>query len=136
MRDQPLEIAQQILIDIAKGFDGKDRSYLEAFGTGATGKEAELYTVLKKRPRRRRFPAAGPKPSPGSPGGCIRLRRSTISPSGPVPRSSPVGQRQLAMDALAFINSKAATEEMLTLAQLDGPLKAGATWWLLNRGFQ
>ena len=36
MRDQPADKALDILVDIARGFDGKDRSYLEALGTGAT----------------------------------------------------------------------------------------------------
>ena len=33
---------------IARGFDGKDRSYLEALGTGATGKEPALYDRLRR----------------------------------------------------------------------------------------
>ena len=31
------------------GIDGQDRSYLEALGTGATGKEAALYAALRPR---------------------------------------------------------------------------------------
>ena len=37
-----------ILVDIARGFDGQDRSYLEALGTGATGKEPALYERLHR----------------------------------------------------------------------------------------
>ena len=39
--------ALPILVDIARGFDGQDRSYLEALGTGATGKEPALYDRLR-----------------------------------------------------------------------------------------
>ena len=48
MRDQPADKALDILVDIARGFDGKDRSYLEALGTGATGKEPALYDRLRR----------------------------------------------------------------------------------------
>ena len=48
LRDQPAAAALDILVDIARGFDGKDRSYLEALGTGATGKEAALYDRLHR----------------------------------------------------------------------------------------
>ena len=47
LRDQPADKAMNILVDIARGFDGQDRSYLEAFGTGATSKEAALYDRLR-----------------------------------------------------------------------------------------
>ena len=47
LRDQPADKALNILVDIARGYDGQDRSYLEAFGTGATGKEAALYDRLR-----------------------------------------------------------------------------------------
>ena len=40
--------ALDILVDIARGFDGQDRSYLEALGTGATGKEPALYERLHR----------------------------------------------------------------------------------------
>ena len=47
MRDQPAAAAMDILVDIARGYDGQDRSYLEALGTGASGKEAALYDRLR-----------------------------------------------------------------------------------------
>ena len=51
MRDQPADKALDILVDIARGFDGQDRSYLEALGTGATGKEPALYERLHRETR-------------------------------------------------------------------------------------
>ena len=40
MRDQPADKSLDILVDVARGFDGQDRSYLEALGTGADRKGA------------------------------------------------------------------------------------------------
>ena len=48
LRDQPADKTLGILVDIARGYDGKDRSYLEALGTGATGKEPALYERLRR----------------------------------------------------------------------------------------
>src|SRR3954465_77169 len=48
MRDQPAEASLDILADVARGFDGQDRTYLEALGTGATGKEPALYARLRR----------------------------------------------------------------------------------------
>src|SRR5688500_1012260 len=48
LRDQPAAKTIDILADIARGYDGQDRSYLEALGTGATGKEAALYERLRR----------------------------------------------------------------------------------------
>ncbi|MCB1231251.1 MAG: dehydrogenase [Verrucomicrobiae bacterium] len=132
MRDQSFDIAKDILIDIAKGYDGEDRYYLEAFGTGATGKEDQLYPILKKElggdDSRRWSKAFGDI--------AWRLHPAQAVEDFKVRASSDVvqlEQRQQAMDALAFIDTKAASDAMLTLAQLDSPLKSGATWWLLNK---
>ncbi|MCB1064665.1 MAG: c-type cytochrome [Verrucomicrobiae bacterium] len=132
MRDQSLDIARDILVDIAKGYDGEDRYYLEAFGTGATGKEAELYPLLKNAlggdDSRRWSKAFGDI--------AWRLHPTQAVEDFLVRASSevvPLDQREQAMDAIAFIDTQAAVDALLTLAQLDGPLKAGATWWLLNR---
>lgn len=132
MRDQSLDVARDILIDIAKGYDGEDRSYLEAFGTGATGKEVELYSALKSElggdDSRRWSKAFGDI--------AWRLHPAQAVEDFKVRASSdvvPVELRKQALDAIAFINTQAAVDAMLTLAQLDSPLKADATWWLLNR---
>jgi putative membrane-bound dehydrogenase-like protein len=44
-----------------------------------------------------------------------------------------LAERRLAMDALAFVKDPAASEAMLSLAEMEGPLREPATWWLLNR---
>jgi putative heme-binding domain-containing protein len=42
-------------------------------------------------------------------------------------------QRQQALDAIAFVHTRGAATAMLTIAQLDTPLKSNAVWWLMNR---
>ncbi|MEY4005885.1 MAG: hypothetical protein RLZZ221_1981, partial [Verrucomicrobiota bacterium] len=37
MRDVPLAASRDILLAVGKGYDGHDRAYLEAWGTGCTG---------------------------------------------------------------------------------------------------
>jgi putative membrane-bound dehydrogenase-like protein len=132
MRDLSIELSQDILVDIAKGYDGEDRTYLEAFGIGATGKEEDLYTLLKDElggdDSRRWSKAFGDI--------AWRLHPPKAVEDFAVRASSdvvPMTQREQAMDALAFIDTRAAADAMMTLAQLENPLKAGATWWVLNR---
>ena len=51
MRYQPFGKSKDILLEIAKGYDGKDRYYVEAFGIGCTDKEEKIYAELKKHLR-------------------------------------------------------------------------------------
>jgi putative membrane-bound dehydrogenase-like protein len=129
MRNRPAAAAIDILVDIARGFDGVDRSYLEALGTGATGKEAALYGRLR--------PSGDPLAWPASfaqiawrlhvpaavPDILARARSSTLS----------LADRRLAVDTLAFIDDPAASTAMVGLAEPSSPLREPATWWLLNR---
>ncbi|MDC1309741.1 c-type cytochrome, partial [Opitutales bacterium] len=48
MRYVPFEKAREILLEIARRYDGQDRYYVEAFGIGCTDKEEKIYSVLKK----------------------------------------------------------------------------------------
>ena len=45
-RDVPFEASRDVLLALAAGYDGVDRSYLEAWGIGATHKEEALYAAL------------------------------------------------------------------------------------------
>jgi putative heme-binding domain-containing protein len=132
LRDRPAASTLDILVDIAKGYDGQDRSYLEALGTGATGKEAALYDRLKpvlgttdpiawspaftRIAWRLHVPAAVADLT-------ARARSSTLS----------VADRSFALDTLAFVTDPAASKAMLTFADANSPLRESATWWLLNR---
>jgi putative membrane-bound dehydrogenase-like protein len=132
LRDQPGDKSLAILVDIARGFDGKDRSYLEALGTGATGKEPALYDRLRRElgvndpiawpatftwiAWRLHVPAAVSDVS-------ARARASQLS----------LADRKFALDTLAFISDPAASKAMLSLAEPNSPLREPATVWLLNR---
>ena len=132
MRNEPFDLAKEILIDVARGYDGRDRSYLEAFGTGATGKEEAIYSAVKNtigHDDSRQW-------SDAFAGIAWRLHpNSAVADFGVRARSDSVSlpQRKQALDALAFINTRAASTEMMILAQKPTPLKGDAVWWLLNR---
>jgi putative membrane-bound dehydrogenase-like protein len=133
MRDVPADKSLGILTDVAHGFDGADRSYLEALGTGATGKEAALYDRLHGE--------LGAKSEPMSWPGAFtwiawRLHvPAAVSDLTARARSATLSldDRRRALDTLAFVQDPAAAKSMLALAQADGPLKEPATVWLLNR---
>jgi len=133
LRDQPAAVSLDILVDLARGFDGKDRSYLEALGTGATGKEAALYDRLRRELRVPSDPVAWAPtfawiawrlhPPAAVAELAARARAAKLSPE----------DRRRAIDALAFIDAPAASDAMLRLAGGTGPQREMATWWLLNR---
>jgi putative membrane-bound dehydrogenase-like protein len=133
LRDQPAARALDILVDIARGFDGQDRSYLEALGTGATGKEAALYDRLRRE--------LGVKDDPLAWSGTFARIAWRLHVPAAVPDLSararspklPLADRRLALDTLAFVNDPAASKAMLGLAEPAGTLREAATWWLLNR---
>jgi putative heme-binding domain-containing protein len=133
LRDVPAEKSLDLLVELARGYDGQDRTYLEALGTGATKKEAALYERLRQEPGAKADPLAWdarfarlawrlhvPAAVPDL---LARARSSKLSAT----------DRRLAMDTLAFIEDPAASRAMLTLAEPDSALKEPATWWLLNR---
>ena len=133
MRDQPADKSLDILVDVARGYDGQDRTYLEALGTGATGKEPQLYERLRRElgvkddpltwsptfariAWRLHVPAAVADLA-------ARAQSATLSPA----------DRRLALDTLAFVKDPAASKAMLALAEPNSTLREPATWWLLNR---
>jgi putative membrane-bound dehydrogenase-like protein len=133
LRDRPAAASLTILSDIARGYDGQDRSYLEALGTGATGKEPALYERLRRDLNvpadplawsntfariawRLHVPAAVPDL-------LARAQSTRLS----------LADRRLAMDTLAFVSDPAASKAMLTLAAPASALRDSATYWLLQR---
>ena len=133
LRDVPFEQAQEPLVKLAQKYDGQDRWMLEAIGTGATGKEAELYNALVAAMN----PAAPAKweanfatlawrlhPEESADGFRARALNANLN----------ADQRKAAVTALAYIGSKLAVTGILDVAQkADGPAKADAIWWLINR---
>ena len=47
LRSIPFEKSKGLFVDLAKGYDGKDKNYLEAIGLGAAGKENEVWKHLR-----------------------------------------------------------------------------------------
>jgi putative heme-binding domain-containing protein len=133
MRDVPTGKSLDILADIAHGFDGQDRSYLEALGTGATGKEAALYERLHAAPGASADPLAW---SPAFARIAWRLHvPAAVNDLATRARSTKLSpaDRRLALDTIAFVNDPAAAKAMLALAEPSSPQREQATVWLLNR---
>lgn len=132
MRDVPLAQSQNILIELAKRYDGKDRSYLEAWGIGCSGKEAELWTVLKKLMDgdalawSETFARLTWRLHPVSAVPDLQVRAASTKLT--------TAERKLALDTLAFTQDTSAAQAMLAVAKdKESPIHADAMWWLINR---
>ncbi len=133
MRDVPDATALPILVDIARGYDGQDRSYLEALGTGATGKEAALYERVRAALGIKADPLAW---SPAFARIAWRLHvPAAVSDLSARVQSSKLSMadRRLALDTIAFVKDPAASKAMLSVAQAEGPFREASTLWLLSR---
>jgi putative heme-binding domain-containing protein len=133
MRDASVDSSREILLTLAKGYDGKDRAYLEAWGTGCTGKEAEIYTALSaKTPDKdaAKWPASYANliwrltPVGAESAFAARANSSVLSDK----------DRLAAVTGLGFIPTKASATALLDLAQKasSNMVKSHALWWLLN----
>ncbi len=132
LRDVPAEKSVPFLVKIAKQFDGKDRAYLEAFGLGSTGKEAAVYTALRKDM------AAAPDAWTDAfawlawrlhpPQAVADQKARALSPK------VSADQVKLTLTALGFTPSAAAATAMIQLANTkDFSQKDLASWWVNNR---
>jgi putative heme-binding domain-containing protein len=133
LRDVPADKSLDLLVEIAKGYDGKDRSYLEAWGTGASKKEAALYDRIRKDLGVKNDPLTW---SPAFARLAWRLHVPAAVPDLTARAHSPklsIADRQLALDTLAFTTDPSAAKAMLTLAAPNSQLRDGAILWLLNR---
>ncbi len=123
MRDQPAEASLDILVDVARGFDGTDRSYLEALGTGATGKEPALYDRLRRDLGVKDDPLTW---SPAFTWITWRLHvPAAVADVTARAKSSQLSlaDRRFALDTLAFIKDPAASQAMLSFAEPNGALQ-------------
>jgi putative heme-binding domain-containing protein len=133
LRDVSFEQSGDILLALAKGYDGKDRAYLEAWGIGATNKEQPLYAALSAT-RPDRDPANWPTSYADliwrlTPPDAVSAFAARATASALEPR-----ERTKAMTALGFIPTKAAADALLDIAQHgDADIKENpALWWLIN----
>ncbi|HEX2101233.1 MAG TPA: PVC-type heme-binding CxxCH protein, partial [Candidatus Synoicihabitans sp.] len=133
LRDVPFAAARDLLVTLADGYDGRDRAYLEAWGIGCTGKEAEVYAALAARRPAQDDPLSWPAnytnlvwrltPAAAAPQLAQRARAAAL----------PREERLAALTALAFIPSREAAYSILEFATSgDETLRPTALWWLLN----
>ena len=132
MRDVSLDSSREILLTLAKSYDGKDRAYLEAWGTGCSGKEAQIYAALAAT-----APGKDAAKWPASYANLIWRLTPVGAESAFAARATatalPEKDRIAAVTALGFISSKAAANALLDVTQkAAGMVKAHAIWWLLN----
>jgi len=117
-----------ILVDLAKSYDGKDRTYLEAFGTGATGKEAAVYAALVKDAKSSDWNKA-------TAGAVWRLMTAAAVPAlqeRVFNRKLPVEERRMALESIAFVRSGSAANAMVDIANLiqEKALAERAAFWV------
>jgi|GEM_PF-494649 len=138
LRDVPLADCRDIIVELAKGYDGEDRWYLEALGTACAKKEKQMYQVLLKELVDKDSQKDGRKWDQRfaniawrlhSPAATIAFRDRAKS------KQLTLTERKAAMTALAFIPTKGAAMAMVHLAE-KGPedTRSLASWWLHNRG--
>jgi putative membrane-bound dehydrogenase-like protein len=132
MRDVPVKNSRGVLREVANGYKGNDRTYLEAFGIGSTGIESFIYKAAKDAIGNENalkwsdaFADIAWRLHTGSSVADLSIRAKSSSLSH--------AQRKQAMDALAFTSEKAAAETMMDLALGNSSLKTDATWWLLSK---
>lgn len=132
MRYRSFEEAKDVLIAVAKAWDGKDRSYLESLGLGAGHNSGPLWKALHEEMK-----PGEPKDWPES----FAWLTWRLMPEAAVPslaeRAGDAGltdvERKLAVDSLAFINTRDSADALISLASEGSPVRDQATWWLMNR---
>jgi putative membrane-bound dehydrogenase-like protein len=132
MRYRSFGDAKDVLVAVAKGYDGKDRSYLESLGLGAGHNTEELWKALSEE-----IKPGDPKDWPDA------FARLTwrLMPEAAIAAlterakdaSVPDAAKKLAVDSIAFINAKEAADALISLAAEGSPVSAQASWWLHNR---
>ena len=131
MRDVPAASSVPILVEVARQFDGRDRTYLDAVGIGASGKEEAVYAALAQA-------AGAPEDWPAT----IDWLAWRLGAGLAVPafvqrvRSDKLDNeaRSRALTGLAFVRDAAAALAMVDLAS-DMKLRdrVMAEWWCLHR---
>ena len=132
LRNVPFDKSGEHIVELSKGYDGKDKTYLDALGIAATGKETESYNAIGRA-------IGNNEPSEWSKAFADIVWRLHPEKSALMlaSRAMALGvsdvQKKAAVVALAFINSKVGSNTMLELAERStGIAKAESLWWLLN----
>ncbi len=132
LRDVREPAAIEVITVLAKGFDGADRTYLEALGLACEGREDAAFSAIA-----REMGAAPLAWSPALAGIAWRLH-----PPQAVPAvrerllSGKLGEAQvrLALTGLGFTDAESAVHAMVELVtRPDFAQRDLARWWLMNR---
>jgi putative membrane-bound dehydrogenase-like protein len=133
LRDVPVDQCRSLLVDLAAGFDGHDRWYLEAWGTACDGREDAVYEALiEKRGASLplewddRFAALVWRLHPQTAAAPLLVRAASDQLDS--------ARQQQAIDTLAFVPSREAAAGMAALAS-SGPQsrREYASWWIGSR---
>lgn len=133
LRDVPLAQARSILVTLAQSCAADDRTAIEAFGIGCTGKEAAVFDAVAAV-------MGGADPLQWTPA-FARIAWRLHPPqvvaaleTRALAATLPLSDRRAALVALGCIPSNEAAHAMANVAaQAGDPLKSDAVWWLLNR---
>ena len=130
----PFAQTKDILPELVKRYDGEDRWYLETIGFCLQGKESTAYPLIKKMLAENTAPGHWNKQMtalawrlhpPESINDLLVRAKDTLL---------PIKERQQAMTAIAFINTRAAALAMLELSQLkETAIQENAAYWLSFR---
>ena len=127
LRDVPAKQSVPLLASLARHIDGNDRSQLEAWGIGCSGKEDLVWSVLQSESEW----------DDGFAHLTWRLHPATAVPELQQRAASDKltpAQRKFALDTLAFIPEASAAKAVLALAKdKDSPIHADIMWWLIKR---
>lgn len=132
LRDVPVASARDLLVTLAQGYDGHDRSYLAAWGIGCSGKEADVFAALAAKQSEKdaaKWPASYANlvwrltPATATADFAHRAAATTLTDA----------ERVAAVTALGFTPTHDAAFALLDLAQSPSDaVKKNALWWLLN----
>ena len=133
LRDVPFDQKRDILVQLARQYDGVDRWYLEALGIAASGSEEELYAALLPSLDNRdpiawdaRFAHIAWRLHPPAAISAFKTRAASAALTADA--------RRQAMVALGFITDRRAAEAMADLTQSAlADVRAGAAWWMAYR---
>jgi len=132
MRGRDFAESKEVLVAVAKAYDGKDRSYLAALGNGAGPFTGDLWKAVGQEMK----PGAAPAWSDTFARLTWRLMPEAAVPSlktRALDKALSEEQRKLAVDSIAFIKSKDAAAALMDLGAEGSPVRDQALWWLRNR---
>ncbi|HEU5077643.1 MAG TPA: PVC-type heme-binding CxxCH protein [Opitutaceae bacterium] len=133
LRDTEAKDAVPLLVTLAQSYDGRDRSYLEAWGIGCTGKIDEVYSALKSAENLSTDATTWSEKDANLIWRLTPVGAEQSFAQRAAANSLSAQQRMNAVTALGFMPSRDAAWALLDLAQHGhGDLQQQALWWLLN----